>query len=165
MPTDGSRAFALTLAAAILLAGAWAGCKRTRSTPPPDQTPSTQYDAGYAGALAAANEFCHAWRRGDLEAGKALLSRRILRTFPDIRIRDAIVGLPSPQHVAFEIAGGSRGDDGSMTFGVRLFYRFLGQADERIEGPAETIALRRDDAGVWRVDRFRLLDEPDPHSP
>ena len=142
------------LLAAILAAGAIA-CDRRAPAPPA----STQFDANYLDALAAANGFCDAWRRGDVETGKKLLSVRVKRAFPDAAIHDAIAGPPNPQHVAYELSDGQARAD-RMTFRLRLLYRFAGRAQQRIEARAEQVVLRRDADGRWLVDRFPLLDEP-----
>jgi len=131
-----------------------------RASPPRKPAATQTYDAHYIGALAAADEFCDAWRRRDVRTAKILLSRRVRRTFPDAQIQDAIAGPPSPGHAAYEISGGSRSTDGSFTFALRLFYRFAGRAQERIEARSDSIAVQRDDTGTWLVDRFPLLNEP-----
>jgi len=152
------RARSVLLPAAVLACVAGTGCPRRPSAAP--ARPAR--DADYLAALAVADEFCEAWRRGDVPTGKLLLSRRAQRAFPDARIHDAIAGAPSPQHTAFELSDGSRGPDGSFRFRLRLHYRFQGQAQERIESHDEQIVLTADDAGAWRVDRFPLLEDVPP---
>ncbi len=55
----------------VLSSTLWAG---SHSHPPKPTAPS---DAGYVFALAAANNFLHAWQIGDLENGMVLLSDSI----------------------------------------------------------------------------------------
>ncbi|MCD6304313.1 MAG: hypothetical protein J7M21_05055 [Planctomycetes bacterium] len=118
--------------------------------------------AEYAAALAAADEFCDAWRRGDVSAGLPMLSGRIRRTVPDERISDVIAGGTNPVHVGYQIGPGRRNDDGSYSFTVRLFYRFTGRTAGRIEAPPGRIVLVRDADGQWVVDRFPLLEQARP---
>ena len=151
---------AIFIPAALVFTLAPPGCDRPVPKPQAKK-PATKHDGEYIAALAAANEFCHAWRQGDAGAARSLLSPRIKRTFPDRRIRDVISGTPNSHHVAFEISTGSRAADGGITFHVRLFCRYTGQAEDRIEGPVQSIVMRPDGAGNWLVDRFPLLDEPE----
>lgn len=150
----------ILIPAAVVFAPVPLGCDRPVPKPQAKRRVTTN-DAEYMAALAAANEFCHAWRHRDVGTARSLLSSRVRRTFPDSRIRDIVSGSPNSHHVAFEISGGSRAADGSFTFRVRLFYRYTGRAEDRIEGPVESIVMRRDEAGKWLVDRFPMLDEPE----
>jgi hypothetical protein len=159
-PQPSRCVFAIVIPTALLSALAPPGCD-SPAPKPPARKPATKYDEEYLAALAAANEFCHAWRQGDVAAGRPLLSPRIKRTFPDSRIRDVISGTPNARHVAFEISAGSRGADGSIAFRVRLFHRYTGRAEDRIEGPVQSIVMQPDGAGRWLVDRFPLLEEPE----
>jgi hypothetical protein len=159
MRCQGRAAAAILIPVAALLAG----CHRRSSAPPaPAARAQPSWDADYVAALAAANRFCHAWRQRDLRAGKDLLSTRIKRTFPEARIRDALVGAPNPEHAAFELSDGERVEDGRVVFRLRLFFRYAGRAADRIEAPSERIVLVRDAAGQWHVDEFPLLVRPGP---
>lgn len=142
---------AICLAAALIAPG----CRGSQS--PPGRGAPRTYGADYVAALDAANRFCGAWRRQDLAAGKALLSLRVQRTFPDARIKDAIVGAANPRHAAFEIAEGQSAGPATYAFRLRLFLRFTGQAEDRIEAPLEQIVVRQDESGKWLVDGFPLL--------
>jgi len=156
--TAGRRARAARLAVLAALGAAAAGCERPPA-PPPASRPATQspYDERYVSALAAAGEFCRAWRRSDLAAGKAMLTLRVRRTYSDARMRDAIAGLGNPAHGAFEIGDGEPLPGGRMAFHVRLFFRFAGQVDSRVEVADERIVLARDESGQWMVDEFPML--------
>jgi len=150
------RAVCLAVLTACLVT-ALSGCEQ----PPPRKPAGTgSYDADTLAALAVANEFCEAWRRRDVAAGKVLLSGRANRAYSEARIHDALAGAPSPRHEAFEVFSAERSGEGAIAFRVRLHYRFLGQAQERIESRAEKIVLTREQAGAWRVDRFPLLTDP-----
>ena len=148
-----NRAFLPSLLTAAIGLGL-SGCDRPASRKP---SGGSRYDANYLAANATANEFCEAWRLRDVPAGKALLSSRAKRTYPDARIHDALAGSPSPLHASFEVHSGTRGSDGSLAFRLLLHYRYLGQAQERIESREEQIVLTRDESGAWLVDRFPLL--------
>lgn len=111
----------------------------------------------YSGALAAANHFCHAWQTRDYATGRALLTSRLVRKYPEDDLQTAIVGLSSPHHDAWEISGGERISDGRIAFKLRLFLAYTGERDRRHESPVERIVMQRDDAGTWRVDEFPLL--------
>jgi hypothetical protein len=41
-----------------------------------------------------------------------------------------------------------------MAFRVRLFFRFTGRAEDRVESSAHRMVMARDDRGRWVVDRF-----------
>ena len=111
-------------------------------------------DDDYVRALAVANRFCQAWRQRRYAAGKALLTRRLVRQHPEQRLRDLIAGPHNPRHAAFEVFGGRRLGPGRFEFSVRLFLRFVGESEQRIETLAERIVLVRDGSGTWRVDDF-----------
>jgi len=142
------------------LVSAWLlpGCDQ-----PPPKAParksSQKHTGEYIAALASANAFCQAWRQRDVAVGKSLLSLRIKRTFPESRIHDALSGTGNPRHAAYEISHGVRAADASIAFRLRLFYRYTGGIQDRVESPVASIVLRRDEAGTWLVDRFPLLDE------
>jgi len=146
----------------VALAMTWTSTACDRPVAGPASRRSAKsYDADYLSALAAANQFCQAWRERDVDTAKALLSDRIRRTFSNQRIADALSGPSNPRHAAYEVSDGNRGPRGTIAFRLRLFYRYAGQAQDRIEAPVTSIVLYRDESGAWLVDRFPLLTEPD----
>lgn len=163
-PAARRRRRATALSAATLLALLGAGCDRKGApqTQPAEQAGSEATDRDYVAALNTASAFCRAWQQSDLAAGRALLSRRVRVTFTDARIRDAIVATPNPRHAAFEVQGGSPSGPRRITFRVRLFYIYAGEARQRIEAPVEDVVVQQDQAGQWLIDRFPMLDRPEP---
>ena len=151
--------FSILHATALAVMLTPAACDRPAAGPG-SQRPAKTYDDNYLAALAAANEFCQAWRERDVDTAKALLSPRIRRTFSNQHIADALSGTSNPHHAAYEISDGERGPRGTIVFRLRLFYRYTGRAQDRIEAPAASIVLYRDEGGNWLVDRFPLLTEP-----
>ncbi|MHC4294321.1 MAG: hypothetical protein ACYSTL_01915 [Planctomycetota bacterium] len=118
------------------------------------QPARAKYDDDYLAALAAADAFCDAWKNSDEFAGRALLSARMRRRYPDRQLRDAIVGSDNPAHGAYEISNGRRMRDGRYSFDVRLLYRYSGQRSERIEAPVAKIVISHEKTGEWYVDEF-----------
>jgi len=145
----------LVLAGLISL-GPVGGCESPPPPPPETQPAETRYDDAYLAALSVVDDFCHAWKNRDLQAGRALLSRRTIRRHPDARIRDAIVGAENPKHAAFEIIEGKKLSDGRYVFDVRLFFRYAGLQSDRIESPIEKIVIARDESGRWRVSELPI---------
>ncbi len=161
-PTRRNRSLVLLLAAAgvvLSLAGCddEAGRSPASATQPAGKTPSPDDHAAYASALGSANDFCLAWRTRDYEAGRAMLTVRLQRKYPEDSLRSAIVGLANPRHEAYEISAGSRLGKGRFAFKLRLFLLYSGERDTRIEAPVERIVLVQDDSGKWRVDEFPML--------
>jgi hypothetical protein len=146
--TVGERARMLLPVAMVLAVLAPAGCE---GDAPPSADPK---DPAYAAALAAANDFLHAWREKDLSAGRNLLSERLTRAHTLSQIEDVVCGHPSAQHAAFTVSGGEPAGEGRMAFRVRLFFRFTGRADDRVESSAHRMVMARDDRGRWQVDVF-----------
>ena len=137
-----------------------AGCEL-----PPPAAPATQpasrpadatYDRDYVEALGVANFFCEAWRQKDVGFGRTLLSRRLIRRYPDRRINDAIGGPGGPRHGGFHIFGGRRLGGGRIEVKVRWFFLYDGQKGDRIESPLERLVLAKGDDGQWRVDEFPI---------
>lgn len=129
-----------------------AGCQKNQQA-----VPATTYDRDYLQALAAADEFCHAWRKGDFADGAALLTPRLKSQHTDRQIADAIAGGDNYTHAAYEIFSGEKLGDDRFAFKVRLLRRFSGDTRDLIDGPIERIVLQRGDAGLWRVDEFPIL--------
>lgn len=127
------------------------GCQKNQPA-----APAASYDRDYLQALAAADEFCDAWRKGDLADGAALLTPRLKSQHPERHIADAITGGDNSTHVAYEVFSGERLGDGRFAFKVRLLRRFSGDTRDLIDGPIGRLVLQRDDAGVWRVDEFPI---------
>ena len=94
---------------------------------------SGRYDREYLRALAAANEFCHYWRKGSFADGMALVTDRLAGRYPEQRLAMAIAGGGHPVHAGFEIFGG-----------------------RRIEAPVDPMVMARQADGVWLVDEFRV---------
>ena len=157
--------FAWLFVVAASVAMTQSACDRSSQPPPAADgkaRANDKYNADYIAALAAANEFCRAWRRGDVGAGVGLLSRRVRRALPDARIRDAIAGVGNPRHAGFEISNGEHVGPGQVAFRVRLLYTYVGQSEDRTEAPLERIVLQRDESGRWLVERFPLLEGARP---
>ncbi len=138
-----------------------AGCEDAPPPAPETQPAETRYNDSYIGALAAANGFCHAWLQRDETAGRALLSLRMIRRYPDELLRDAIVGQANPRHAAYEIFKGQRLPDGRYAFDVRLFFRYTGGHADLIESPLTQVVMARDEANAWRVDEFPVPETHD----
>ena len=159
--SSDSHSWTVAIPAMVLLVGMSSlACEDS----PPSRRPSAgkagagQYDDDYIGALAVADQFCHAWQTRNLRDGRALLSRRLMRQHSDARLADAIVGVQNPSHAGYEIFGGKRLSDGRIAFKVRLFQRHAGQHADRIEGPLEDLVMVREkESGKWRVDEFPFL--------
>lgn len=137
------------------------GCERPAARPPTTRpAQATDYDDQYVAALASADAFCQAWKQRDEAAGRALLSKRFLRKYPDSRIADAIVGRTGPDHAAYEIASGRRLGPGRYGFDVKLLFTYSGLHGARIEPADQQVVVVRDPAGNWKVDRFPVPTTP-----
>ncbi len=158
IPGKLPRRLRVAVALSAVTAAAVFGCRPRDQAPPAAAAEDPEYLAAYADALAVANAFCRAWQAKDVGAGKALLSTRVRRTFPDQQMHDAIAGPANPAHLAFEIHDGSREDE-RFAFRLRLFYRFAGRAQQRVEARDEAILLVRE-GEAWLVDAFPLLERP-----
>ena len=141
------------LLALLVLAVAAVGCERPEQAPA-TRPASTARDEEYAAALAVADAFCHAWQVADAPAGRGLLSRAMLRKYPDTRIRQAIAGTGNPRHQAFEIKSGKRVAAGRYRFEVDLFFAYSGTYGDRLEVAEEAVVVARTDEGGWVVDDF-----------
>ncbi len=139
---------------AMLVATTLTGCRDASTRQAAVESKTTVRDGDYAAALAVANRFCHTWLNRDVDGGRALLTKRFIRQYPEQQIRDAIAGLTSPRHEAYEISQGQKKADGQFQFQVRLLLVYEGQRDNRIESPQEQITVVRSEAGVWQVDGF-----------
>ena len=152
----------LLITAALPLACEDASRRTTTTRPAAAETG----DADYISALATANVFCHAWRDHNYAAGRPMLTVRLIRQYPDARLRDAVAGSRNVRHAAFEISGGRRLGPGRYAFKVRLFYRFTGEVDDRIEHLDAEMVLVLGSKGSWMVDDFPIpknavtLDRP-----
>jgi len=157
-----SRPVAIGLAMAAGLASIPMACQERSEVPgsPATRPAKTVYDDDYIDALSAANKFCQAWRQADYAAGKKLLSRRLARAYSDKRLQDAIAGLSNPRHAAIEIFEGQKLPDGRFAFKIRLFHRYTGVIEDRIEAPVERIVMVRrpvpDRPARWLVDEFPI---------
>ena len=128
--------------------------KRPGRAPAPQSKPA--YDADYLAALSVADDFCQAWKSRDVAGGRALMSQRMIRAYPDERLRDALAGAANPRHVAYEISAGRLLPDGRRAFDVRLFFAYEGAHDDRIESPLAQVVLAREPTGPYRVDEFPI---------
>ncbi len=131
------------------------GCRE--SAKQPSTQPATPYDATYTAALAAADRFCEAWRRGEVDTARAMLHPRLVKNHPERHIRSVLGAGGNPRHAAYELADGSRLSGGRYSFRVRLFYAYSGQSADRLEAPPGEIVLTEDDTGTWQVEQFPLL--------
>ena len=148
--TAGRCARTLLSVAPVLAIAAAPGCEGDPA-PTADAT-----DPAYASAVAAANDFLGAWREKDLSAGRALLSDRLIRGHTFSQIEDALRGHPNAQHAAYVLCPGEPAGEGRFAFRVRLFFRFTGKLDDRVESSVHRVVVARDDRGEWRVDRFPI---------
>ena len=137
------------------------GCEDSAPTPPAEAT-SQPADLNFGSdaieALAAANQFCRHWRMRDYESGRSMLSRRLLRKYPDSDMRTAIAGTSNPHHGAFAIFEGQEIGPGRFAFKIRLFLIYTGQRDYRYEAPVKRIVVERDETGQWLIDEFPFLE-------
>ena len=141
----------------IAMAMIGAGCEKLFPPKPASQTKTrTAYTAETLGALAVANEFCQAWRLGQVAQARKLLSRQLVMSYPDERINASLMTTSNPRHIAFEIFGGEVLSDGRVAFSIKLFHSYAGQVADRIEGPRERIVLGRLPEGGWCVDEFPI---------
>lgn len=165
------RVAAMVLAAAI--AAAVGGCRKidrdgSEATSRPANAAVNTVDGNYVGALAAANRFCMAWRRGNFAVGRAMLSRRLMRQYPDAALRDVIAGVGNPAHAAFEVSGGRRLSPTRYEFEVRLMLRFTGSRDDRFEAQEVRMVVARAADAPWRINEFPFPASPvnlDPKGP
>jgi len=143
------KAVALLLGVAALLSGC-EGFPRSQSS---RKQSRQQQGRDYAAALAAVNRYCAAWQRHDAVAARAELSERLASWL--LQTDEQMLDWPAnPHHEAYEISAGKAKGEGQYTFQVRLFYRFLGQADERIETDGGEVTVCRDEQGRWRIDQL-----------
>ncbi len=135
------------------------GCRaKPGSTPSPQTQPADRpLEEKHLYALAVANGFCEAWRTRDYPTARMMMSRRLVRKYPDKRLRDAVTGLPNPRHVAYQISGGQVLSSDRVAFELRLFLVFTGERDSKYEASTGRIVLVRDAEGRWLVDEFPLL--------
>ncbi len=145
---------------ALTLAAACAGCEDIfgppQTQPAQTQPTETRYNDAYLSALSTADAFCDAWRQCDEASGRALLSLRMKRKYPDRDLRNAIVGHANPRHAGYEIFDGKRMRDGRYAFKVRLFYRYSGSHRDKVESPLVRIVVVREETGDWKVDEFPI---------
>lgn len=123
----------------------------------PAENATAADDAAYASALRAANDFCRAWQMRDYRTGRAMLTVRLQRKYPEDDLRAAIAGQTNPRHEAYEVSAGNRLGEGRYAFRLRLFLLYSGERDIRVESPVERIVLMKDKSGQWRVDEFPML--------
>jgi hypothetical protein len=151
--SDGRCILMGAVASAALLC---VGCEKTRPGEPND--PGQQADLReYARALAAANEFCHLWRKGNYDAARAMLDARLIKKHPESLIRGVLSQDANPVHQSYEIHGGLRLSDGSYLFDVKLFFLYRGRDTDRLENPAGQVVLEATDDGRWLVRSFPML--------
>ena len=130
--------------------------KPPRTTTPIKKTGVMNYDADYIGALAVANDLCQAWKAREYAVGKALLTRRLVRRHPEARLKDAIVGSANPIHVSYEITGSRKISPSEIEFQIRLFLRYIGEVENRIEMITASLVVIREYGKQWRVDEFPI---------
>lgn len=106
-------------------------------------------DRDYLSALAAANQFLHAWRIQDREAGLEMLSDEARRAIPEHHLETFLSAGPE---AAFEISRGKKLQDGRYAFPVALFgIREDGKTIHLRSCQLVVIKTGKDD---WAIDRL-----------
>jgi len=129
------------------------GCEGFPSSQSSGKQSRQEQGQDYAAALAVANRYFAAWQNHNAPAARSELSDRLASWFA--QTDEQMLNWPrNPRHEAYEISGGKEKGEGQFTFQVRLFYRFLGQADDRLETDGGEVAVIRDEQGRWRIDQL-----------
>ncbi len=153
--TFTSSAYGCRKAAALLVLTvlALSGCEGFPSSQSAEKQTRQQQSQDYPAALAVVNRYYAAWQNHDPAAARAELSERLMSWF--VQTDAQMLDWPTnPRHEAYEIHAGKGKGQGRYTFQVRLFYRFLGQADERLETDGGEVVAVRDEQGRWRIDQL-----------
>lgn len=157
MKRKNTVAFSLILV--FFVAFGFVGCKKKASQQGvagqgdgKSQAAAREELADYMDALAVMNKFWLAWQEQDSEAARIYMTRRLIRQHSDQQIVDYLAGSGNPHHVAFEVLEGKQIEPGRFEFKVRLFFKFTGRLDNRIETPVEQAVIIRDKRGKWMID-------------
>lgn len=136
--------FGLFMAAPILYSGANAAVMDRES--------------GYGNALRVANKYLGAWRLRDFEGARGVVAPELLSSNKDIR--QEIVGLSNPHHMAYEIKHGGRVRSGVWRFPVRLGEEYTDY--QASLGRRQWLEVRQLRDSSWKVSR--LPASVDSHS-
>ena len=118
-------------------------CARSKST----SSHSTGRE--YLSALAAANQFLHAWQSQDRETGLLMLSDNAKRGLPENRLQTFL----SPGHqAAFEISRGRRLQSGRYAFPAVLFG--VRQDSGTIRPHRTELVVVRTGKDDWAIDKL-----------
>jgi hypothetical protein len=139
----------------ISLAPASSARTSARTSARPSARPSTHpaksrvhsVDPWYSSALAAANQFLHAWQAQDHESGIMMLSDAARERASADRLQDFFT--PSAG-AAYEIQHGRRVKSGAYEFPVVLF----GESETSSRPHACTLVILRSGKNDWAVDRL-----------
>ena len=141
------------VALSVVVIAVFSGCEGFLSSQSTKKENRDQQGQDYAAALAVVNRYYAAWQKHDPAAARAELSDRLVSWFA--QTDEQMLDWPrNPHHEAYEISTGKAKGEGRYIFQVRLFYRFLGQADERLETDGGEVAVVRDEQGRWRLDQL-----------
>ena len=124
-----------------------AGRTAGRPAARPVKTSARSVDPSYSSALAAANQFLHAWQAQDHEAGIMMLNDAARERVSADKLQDFFS--PTAQ-AAFEIQHGKRMKSGQYAFPVVLF----GESETSSRPHACTLVILRAGKNEWAVDRL-----------
>lgn len=106
-------------------------------------------DPDYLSALAAANQFLHAWQSQDRETGLLMLSDNVKHGIPEDRLQAFLA--PGPQ-AAFEISRGKKLQTRRYAFPVVLFS--VRQDGKAIRPHLAELVVVRTGKDDWAVDKL-----------
>ena len=135
----------LAILPASLSAKPFASARATKPVPP--------VDAEYVLALAAANNFLHAWQTGDPEAGLLLVTDRLRQRTTE----NALVNFFSPgpsQWQSFEIGRGKKLAPGRYQFPVSLFQKSAAANCRWMRPETSVLIVVKAGKNDWAIDRL-----------
>jgi hypothetical protein len=106
-------------------------------------------DQDYLSALAAANQFLHAWQSQDQETGLVMLSDNAKRGIPEDRLQTFLS--PGPE-AAFEIGRGKRLQTRRYAFPVVLFG--VSRDGKTIRPRLSELVVARTGKDDWAIDKL-----------
>jgi hypothetical protein len=110
-------------------------------------------DRDYVSALAAANEFLHAWQVQDRAGGVILLSDSAKHQSSEDRIEELLApGMGVLQ--SYEIGQGKKLKSGTYSFPVTLFVIGTGKAAKPIRPRFSQIVVSRTGRDDWAIDKL-----------
>jgi hypothetical protein len=115
-------------------------------------TASTATDPGYISALAAANQFLHAWQSQDHETGLLMLTDTAKQQTSEDRLRTFFSPGAGVQQ-AFEISRGKRLKAGRYLFPVVLFEVIPGARQSHHPSYSQIVGIRTG-ADDWAIDKL-----------